>query len=437
MDTQTKIDIPKAPKKGWLHYGYVIVAAGFFTQVILLSSQRSLSIALVNIQETLQVSYAQVGLISSYFGLVYAGAAFLWGWLADHAKIGPRLAITGAGACASIGLLLFGLVGGQSLNLAIATYTLVGLGCAGIYIATIPKLVSAWFVPEKRGHAMRFITPGGGITSMILGVVLPIGMVARGWQSCFIVLGIIAGVITLGFFTLLRDDPAQKGLTPVGSPPGTPVVAVPKKIKKDNNFRAVLKMPITWHIGIMYIIYQLGYMANSTYYVAGIKTAGYSSAQAGLAVTIAAIVSILFMQLWGPLSDRLERKTVIAIGSFGYAFFAILYYFALISGPSLIVCYILVSFMQGCFGITPVIMAALADYYPADLRGTGNGVISTMSMVGRYGGPFLAGLCIDAAGGQVAYGFIFAAVVVSISAVITLTWPKLKAGSTQKAGATN
>lgn len=428
MEPNIGNQIPQKPNKSWLHYGYVVVGAGFLTQVILLISMRSLSIALVNIQETLQITYAQVGLISSYFGLVYAGAAFFWGWLAD--RIGPRLALTGAGACASIGLLLFGLLGGQSLTMAIAAYTIVGLGCAGVFVATVPKLVSAWFVPEKRGHAMRFITPGGAITSMILGVVLPLGIASRGWQSCFVIIGIIATVVTIGFFSLLRNDPAEKGLTPVGSPPGTPVVPAPKKDKKDNSFAAVLKMSITWKIGIMYIIYQLGYMANSTYYVASIKRAGFSGPEAGLAVTIGAIVSILFMQVWGPLSDKIERKNVIAIGCFGYAFFAVIYYFVLLGTPNLMVCYLLISLMLGCFGITPVIMAALADYYPAALRGTGSGVISTMSMVGRYGGPFMAGLMIDAAGGKVGYGFLFAAIAVSVSAILTVTWPKLKVKAT-------
>lgn len=424
MEIQTVTNTPESPKRGGLHYGYIVVAAGFLTQVILLMSQRSLSIALVSIQETLKITYAQVGLISSYFGLVYAGAAFFWGWLAD--RIGPRLALTAAGACASVGLFFFGLLGGQSLNLAIATYTLVGLGCAGIYIATVPKLISAWFVPEKRGHAMRFITPGGGLTSMILGVVLPLGIAGSGWQNSFRVIGIIAAVVTIGFFTLLRNDPAEKGLTPVGSPEGTPVAPAPQRVKKQNDFAAVLKMKITWQIGIMYIVYQLGYMANSTYYVASIKKAGYSGVQAGLAVTIAAIVSIIFMQIWGPLSDKLERKTVIAIGCFGYAFFAAVYFLVLLGQPSLIVCYILVSLMLGCFGITPVIMAAFGDYYPAELRGTGNGVISTMSMVGRYGGPVLAGMMIDAAGGRVGYGFIFAAAAIAVSAILAITWPKLK-----------
>ena len=132
------------------------------------------------------------------------------------------------------------------------------------------------------------------------------------------------------------------------------------------------------------------------------------------------------MQIWGPLSDKWERKTVIAISSFAYAIAALIYVYFLLNGISLIGCYVLVCIMLGLGAITPVIMAAFADYYPAQFRGTGNGVISTISMVGRYGGPFLAGLCIDAAGGKVAYGFVFAAAMMVVAGLIALTWPSLR-----------
>jgi sugar phosphate permease len=426
MGVETVKHTPESPKKKGLHYGYAIVTGGFLAGFLMLICQRALSIALTNIQDTLGITYAQVGLIASYFGLVFAAAAFFWGWLADHEKVGPRLALTFAGACTAVGLFLFGFIGGNDLNLAIITYTLVGLGCAGIYLATVPKLVSAWFVPEKRGHAMSFIAPGGTFAAIILGLTLPTAIKSSGWQNSFMVLGILGAVCTILFFVLLRDDPAEKGLTPVGSPEGTPVVPAPKKEKKSNNFGAVLKMKITWHIGISYIVYQLAWMANTTFYVASIIRAGYSPVKAGLVVTISGLTGVLWMQLFGPLSDKLERKTVISIGAFGYAIFAIIYYFVLMDQPGFIMLTVLIVFMNGMFGTTPVIMAAFADYYPANIRGTGNGVVSTMSMVGRYGGPFLAGLAIDAGGGKTAYAFIFTAAAMIVFGILTLTWPKLK-----------
>ncbi|MCL1846658.1 MAG: MFS transporter [Coriobacteriia bacterium] len=414
------------PKKKKLHYGYIIVVAGFLTQVILVSSQHSLGLTLVDIQETLGVSFAEVGLLSSYYGLVYAGAAFIWGWLSD--RFGPRKSLTCSGALASIGLFLFGLFGGTSLTIALITYTIVGFGCAGIFLATLPKLIAAWFVEEKRGHALRFVSPGGAIASMVLGVVMPLGVAASSWQTCYMVIGVVAAVVTTGFFFLLRDDPSQKGLTPVGSPPDTPVRS---SIKQESGatlsqFVTVLKKPLVWHLGIMYIIYQLAYSTQVTYYVTSIRTSGYSPLEAGLAMTISSFVAIFFMQLWGPLSDRLERKSVLAIGAFGSAIVAVSYFFILQNNPNLFICYLCVALMQGFYGITPVFMAAFADYFPGELRGTASGVISTLSLVGRYGGPFLSGLCIDAAGGRVAFAFIFSASASVVAGGIGLTWPRLR-----------
>ncbi|MCL1847446.1 MAG: MFS transporter [Coriobacteriia bacterium] len=411
-------------KKGWRHYGYVIVVAGFLTQMTLLLGQRSLSLGLFEIQTTLGITAAEVGLISSYYGLVYAGAGFFWGWLSD--KLGPRLGLSCAGIIVAFGLFMFGLLGANGLGIAIAMYTIVGLGCAGIYIATVPKLISAWFVPEKRGHAMRFVAPGGGITSMILGVAFPVIILVTSWQVYFMCAGGFAFLITCFFFFLIVDDPAKKNLVPVGSPPGTAVTPIPKQDRKKNEFAVVLKMPITWHIGVTYIVFQLAFMANSTFVVAIMRSFGYTPVQSGLGLTISSIGAICFMQAWGPMSDRLERKTVIAIACVGYALSGIAYCIvAMNSTPSLITCYVFTILLQGFFAITPVLMAAFGDYFPAEIRGTGNGVISTMSMAGRYGGPVLAGMAIDFAGGLYGYGFLFTGVMALIAGGMTLTWPSI------------
>jgi len=424
-------NVAKQPpkKKGILHYGYVVVVAGFLTQSLLLAAQRSLSLSINDIVPTLGVTLGEAGQISAWFGLIYAGAGFFWGWLSD--TIGPRYALSLAGACVAVGLVLFGILGPNGLAWALFTYSIVGLGAAGIFIATVPKLIAAWFVPDKRGHAMRFVTPGGGLTSMLLGIILPLGINAVGWATCYIVIGCFGAVVTLFFFLLLRDSPYERGLTPVGSPPDA-VPTPPVVSKTVYNFVEVLKMPITWHFGIMYTIYQFAWSANSTYYVATIRSAGYTGVEAGLAVTYASLFSIVMMQVWGPLSDRLERKTVILMGCCMYGISALIYFYLLISGkPALWVCYVMVCLMQGAFGINSTLMAAMGDYFPAKLRGTGNGVVSTMTMAGRYGGPAAAGIFLDNYGGKAGYGIAFASVFAFLAGIVAMTLPKKKVGGSK------
>jgi len=426
MTDEVEKQAPAPPKKKGLHYGYFVCVAGFLTQSLLLTGQRSLSLGLVDISKGIGVTVGEAGALSAWYGLIYAGAGFFWGWLSD--VIGPRKALTMAGGCVAIGLILFGILGQNGLPYALLTWSIVGLGAAGLFVATVPKLVAAWFTPDKRGHAMRFVTPGGGLTSMVLGTVFPLLVNATSWQTTYIILGCYAAVISIFFFVMMRDSPYEMGLTPIGSPPDA--VPTPPVVNKSvMNFVDVLKLPMTWHFGIMYIIYIVAYSANSTYYAASMQVAGYTRLESGLGVSIASLVAVLCMQIWGPLSDRFERKTVIMMGCVGYAVVAFCY-FMLLRGPiALWVCYVFVSLMQGLFGVNTVVLAALGDYFPAKFRGTANGVVSTMSMVGRYGGPVISGAFIDANGGNVGYGIGFTSIAAVIAAVAVMTLPNLKKGA--------
>ena len=103
---QTIEDTAPSKKGDGLHYAFIICLGGFLTQAIVLSCQRHPAVALEPIRQTLGVSYADVGLITSVFMIFYAGLSIVWGMLGD--KIGTRWAMTIACGLASIGALLFG-----------------------------------------------------------------------------------------------------------------------------------------------------------------------------------------------------------------------------------------------------------------------------------------------------------------------------------------
>ena len=101
---QTIEDTAPSKKGNGLHYAFIICLGGFLTQAIVLSCQRLPAVALEPIRQTLGVSYADVGLITSVFMIFYAGLSIVWGMLGD--KIGTRWAMTIACGLASIGALL-------------------------------------------------------------------------------------------------------------------------------------------------------------------------------------------------------------------------------------------------------------------------------------------------------------------------------------------
>ncbi len=424
-----------APKKsGGLHYAFVICLGGFLTQFIVLSTQRLPAISLESIRQTLGVSYAEVGLITSIFMVFYAGLSFMWGMLAD--KIGTRKSIFAACALAAAGAILFGFFAPMGLIPAIVTWAIAGVGTAGLLMAILPKIVSRWFAPNKRGFGMSLITPGANFSAIVLGIVAPIIISSLGWQMGFIIFGVIYALIALFILVFFREGPEEKGLAPYGAPEGTqaapePVVAKENGSEKGNGQSAiarVLKMPITWHFGIFYIVYQVGYMAATQYYVASIQSAGFSLAQASLGITFAGVLTILTELVLGQLSDRMERKNIMAFmvalnAVFGFGYF---FYLINVAQPSLIICYIFVAVITASTGVITVIMTAAGEYYDDDIRATGTGVVGTINIVGRYLGPWLAGIIIDASG-VVGDAYLIVGITMAVAAVIAFAMPRKRA----------
>ncbi|MDD6785399.1 MAG: MFS transporter [Eggerthellales bacterium] len=425
-----------SPKKsGGLHYAFIICLGGFLTQFIVLSAQRLPALTLESIRQALDVSYAEIGLITSIYMVFYAGLSFAWGMAAD--KFGTRKAIVAACSLAAVGAIAFGFLAPLGLIPAIVTWSITGCGTAGLLMAILPKIVSRWFAPNKRGMGMSLITPGANFSAIILGIVTPVIIASMGWEMSYVIFGIIYAAIAVFIAVFFREGPEEKGLAPYGAPAGVQAAPAPKMEEtkaaeaKGNGQSAivrVLKMPITWHFGLFYIIYQVGYMAASQYYVASIQSVGFTLAQASLGITWAGVLTILTELVLGQLSDRMERKNIMAFMVALNAVFGFGYYFYLTgtADPSLIVCYIFVAIITASTGVITVIMTAAGEYYDDDIRATGTGVVGTINIVGRYLGPWIAGLMIDATG-VVGNSFLIVGIAMAIAAVIAVLMPRKRA----------
>lgn len=407
-------------KTSGLHYGYLVVGGGFLTQLILMIGLQGASLMLPAIQESLNVSYSEVARLSATFALTFGGFAFFWGWMAD--RIGIRITMFLSSLTCALFAVLFGLFGGTSIGVAVILYGLLGFGTAGIYSATVPKLVGAWFTPQRRGHAMRLVTSGGVISGFFMGFFVPALVNAMGWGNAFVVLGIIIFIISMFLMFTIRNDPAERGLTPCGSPEGTPVRDITIKQvqeKGKSQFGAVIQMKVTWVLFFMYNFWRIGFICTNAFLAVSIKAAGFSLAQAGIGMSIFNICGLIAMQVWGPLSDKLERKEVLAICSFGMTVISLGYFF--MWGSNLMILYIFAGLMGIFINCIPVFLSTFSDVYPAAVRGTGSGLISTVSLIGGFFGPILGGMAGDAFG-SISAAFIVVAVGMAIAATIGLVF---------------
>ena len=89
----------------------------------------------------------------------------------------------------------------------------------------------------------------------------------------------------------------------------------------------------------------------------------------------------------------------------------------------MIPCYFFIALISASTGVITVIMSGAGEYYNDECRATGTGMIGTINIVGRYLGPWVAGIVIDATG-QTAYAFVIVAVAMIVSCFIAFAMPR-------------
>lgn len=288
-------------------------------------------------------------------------AAVTGGYILD--KKGARnVAITG-GILFGIGMLGTGYgnnVG--SLPLIYLFYGLIGgLGVGFGYITPIATLVK-WF-PDKRGLITGIAVMGFGFGALILSICAPLMIASLGISNTFYVFGIIflAGII--GGAWVLVEPPA--GWAPAGWTPkvGSNSQAIGMTLNEAVRTKyfyllwAMLFFNVTAGIAI---ISQASPMAQE------LMGAGMSAVdkakQAGVILSIFALINGIGRLLWASLSDKIGRRTVFIL-----LFSTQAVVFFLLSGmKNLALFTILVSYIYACYGGGFATMPA----YAADIFGT-------------------------------------------------------------------
>lgn len=298
----------------------------------------------------------------------------------------------------------------------------------------MPKLYASWFAPNMRGKGMVINTLGGSLSGAALGIVAPMLIISSGWRGLFSTLGIVIAICGIVYFIFARDTPAKMGTVPLGSAEGTVVPVEPElteeekaaqKAESRKNLTRVLKMPITWLFGIMCIVWQFYFMGTNAFQTAAILEAGYDITVAGLIGTITIAILAVSQVVCSSLTDKLSRKKVFGFLCCASGIMLIIIYFIL-GLPMQNVFLIYGAFaILGCFsGNAPILQNLYAEVFPPDLRGTGPGVIGTITLVGMFGGPLIAAQFVTMSGGYTPSVFIFAGVSLFIAGLIAwITFP--------------
>lgn len=198
-----------------LHYGWIVIVMGLFTTVAAHGFGRmAYTLLLPAMKDGLSFDYTQLGLLGTGNFIGYLSMAIIGGFLA--ARFGTRAVITAALALMGITMILTGLA--ESFGFAFAMRLFTGLGNGAAYVPAM-ALGSAWFAIHKRGFATGIVSGGIGLGTFLSGLIVPFILKsynADGWRYSWYILGVLVLIVAVLVGIFLRNQPAEKGLTPVG-----------------------------------------------------------------------------------------------------------------------------------------------------------------------------------------------------------------------------
>lgn len=418
---------PRASRLGQ-SFALVATSGGFASQVIYTITMTVWGLTLLGIAATYDLSVADFAIGGSLYGALNAGCSFIWGHL--HDRIGIRKTATLACLGAGVMMTLVGLTSGFSATLTIILYALTGSLISGVGASFPPKFLATWFMPTHRGKGAVAVTIGGPLGGILAGVIIPLFVGFGGWHSAYIILGVAYMLLSVFIFAVIRDNPESIGAKPLGCKEKSddqPAQAEPtmKQGQKKNMLKStleILKMPITWKLGIIMMLYQGYQITFQTYWSASVVEMGFTLVVAGLALSTMNIAKMIGQVIFPTLTDVFIRKSVLIAEAVVAAVLWIVFFFSRqsLNSATLLASVGLIGFFAG---LTPILATCLTESFPPGIRGAGPGIVHTLAMVGTFFGPLLLGwLANTFFAGRLLLLFPFLSIVYALVATLAFFW---------------
>lgn len=297
------------------------------------------------------------------------------GYLLD--RFGPRALFTAAGIMVGIGWTALGYI--TSLAGLYFFYALAGTGAAIIYGGSIAVAIR-WF-KDKRGLAAGIIAAGFGAGSAPFIPFIGWLLKAYGYQTAFIVTGIIQGIIILVVSQLLKYPPGDTGAH----------AAAANKADSSRGFNPfeMLRTGQFYLIYLMFCCMTTGGLLITAQTKPYGKDIGIAAWVVIIAVTVDRISNGLGRIGWGGISDKFGRENTMAAVFIANGIFVALLPFLGTGNISFIVLLALIMFTWGpIFALFP---SVTADRFGTTYAASNYGVVYTAKGFGGIMGGVVAG----------------------------------------------
>lgn len=297
-----------------IHYAWFIAAIAAVLQVTTNFISQAFAVIMVTLQKDFGWTLTAITLAYFLKNIVQAVSSPVVGWLGD--RYGARRALLIAATIYGGGLLL--LSGMQQIWQLYLYYSLM-LGLAqAAFAVNIPTTVAAWF-RQRLGVAIGVQQSLGGMGASVMAPVLALVLSRTDWQSAFVGITLVGGIILFTLLSWFHNDPADNGMRPYGAratdqpqPSEKPSPAI-IKIRAQVFLQHVRR---TWAFWNLIAIHYLGCIGHSIIMVGVVyfaTTRGVSLPQAAWIVSIYSLCGVASRFATPVVADRWGAKGVMAL----------------------------------------------------------------------------------------------------------------------------
>jgi OFA family oxalate/formate antiporter-like MFS transporter len=359
----TATDEKRIPKRGWQLAGCIVM------MMAVANLQYAWTLFTIPISKAMGVKLSAVQLAFTIFILLETWLVPFEGWLID--KLGARLVVSVGGLMVGLSWIGSGMV--TSLGGLYFWYGFGGVGAGAVYGACMGQALK-WF-PDRRGLAAGATAGSYGFGTAL--TVLPIQAMigSSGYQSAFIVWGIIQGLVVIGVSQFMLAPP--DGWKPADWKPVALVAAAQSQVSYTPTQML--------HSGIFYLMYFMmalvafgGLMVTAQLkpiaatYGLDKTVVLFGITALSMALMLDRILNGLTRPFWGWVSDHIGRYNTMAI-AFGLEGCAIIALLNLVNRPLWFV--VLTGFTFFAWGeIFSLFPAAIGDIFGPKYATTNYGI---------------------------------------------------------------
>ena len=394
-----------------LYFGWYLLAAVFFIDLVVTGSRSSFGIFVLPMSEEFGWSRFTISLAAGLGAIVGGVAQPFLGYIFD--RINGRRVIV-------ISLIVVGLA---TIALSLTFHILFLMFMFGFVFAIAAggtrlsrgALLARWFI-RKRATVVSIAAAGSSVGSLLLVPLAMYLLQATSWRVSWAALGLVMLFLAVPLaFLFIRNDPQEMGLRPYGdSEPSSSDNGDGSKperrrgpLEVDKWAESFRSAPI-WQVSCSYFVCGLTTLIISVHFVP-------YAIDRGVSPEIAATIFGLMMGLnvvgglgAGVLADRFGRKNVLA----GVYFMRGCGYVVMLLVPSTLGLWLFAAIVGFSWVATSSLSSTLtADVYGLKALGTITGVSFLFHQVGGLAGVLLGGFLYDVTG---SYTLPFAIVAVTL-----------------------